>query len=312
MHIRPLDTATDLPAVAALISLERGSTITPDQLADALRNFPADGLQQRLVAVDPADRPVGFGRVVRAPWDAPGRAKQQVIVLPEHRRQGAGSALQAKGERFAASHDMTRLVSDVNDTDAESLAFAQSRGYVIDRHYYNSFLDPIAFDETPFAAVLEAVFASGIRFFSFADPHSEADERKVYDLYCLTAPDIPGNDSPGMEPFAEWRKAVLEHKACRPDCLIVAADGDRFVGVTHMAYTEDETGMFTWYTAVDPAYRGRHIALALKLLSVRTARRYGVRRLGTSNDSLNGPMLAINRKMGYVREPGGYALVKQL
>ena len=56
----------------------------------------------------------------------------------------------------------------------------------------------------------------------------------------------------------------------------------------------------------------RKIALALKLLSIRAALRWGADYIRTNNDSQNAPMLAINRKLGYVPQPGGYRMVKAL
>jgi len=52
------------------------------------------------------------------------------------------------------------------------------------------------------------------------------------------------------------------------------------------------------------SHRGRKIALALKLRTVEVARRYGVERIVTNNDSLNAPMLSINRTLGYKATTG--------
>jgi len=62
---------------------------------------------------------------------------------------------------------------------------------------------------------------------------------------------------------------------------------------------------------VDPAWRGRGIALALKLLAIACARRYGVTYISTNNDSENAPMLAINRTLGYQPEPGYYRMLRE-
>jgi hypothetical protein len=42
------------------------------------------------------------------------------------------------------------------------------------------------------------------------------------------------------------------------------------------------------------------------------ARRLGAGTIRTNNDSLNAPMLAINRKLGYCPLPGYFRLVKHL
>jgi hypothetical protein len=66
------------------------------------------------------------------------------------------------------------------------------------------------------------------------------------------------------------------------------------------------------FTGVLRAYRGRRLALALKLLSISAAQRYDVDYLYTNNDSSNAPMLAINRRLGYQESPGIHMLIRAL
>ncbi|MBP1693528.1 MAG: hypothetical protein H6Q37_1411, partial [Chloroflexi bacterium] len=57
-------------------------------------------------------------------------------------------------------------------------------------------------------------------------------------------------------------------------------------------------------------HRGRKIAQALKVIALRYARQNGAQVIRTDNDSLNAPILAINRKLGYQPQPGKYWLVR--
>ena len=72
--------------------------------------------------------------------------------------------------------------------------------------------------------------------------------------------------------------------------------------------------MHNMLTGVDRAYRGRKIAQALKLQTILYAKACGADSIATQNDSVNAPMLAINRKLGYVRQEGlgHYGLVREL
>lgn len=49
--------------------------------------------------------------------------------------------------------------------------------------------------------------------------------------------------------------------------------------------------------------RGKGLAMALKLETVRYAQRLGVDHIKTWNDQKNRPMLAINEVMGFARQP---------
>lgn len=66
----------------------------------------------------------------------------------------------------------------------------------------------------------------------------------------------------------------------------------------------------TPHTSVVREYRGRRFALALKLLASGMALSAGARRLTSGNDSLNGPMLAFNKRLGYVPAASSYDVAK--
>ncbi|HWI66605.1 MAG TPA: hypothetical protein VNT75_32740, partial [Symbiobacteriaceae bacterium] len=179
------------------------------------------------------------------------------------------------------------------------------------RHLFESVLDVAAFDETRFADVLAQVERE-FRIFTLAEAPGEENERKLYELRKTTIPDQPAYDGSGAPTFEQWRQGVLCSSEARHDLLLIAADGDRFVGETFLRWNEPTRSMYTNYTGVLPEYRGRHLALALKVLGVRLARKFGAVTMRTNNDSENGPMLAVNRKLGYRDEPGLYFLVKQI
>lgn len=99
----------------------------------------------------------------------------------------------------------------------------------------------------------------------------------------------------------------------RPEYVHIAKDGDRYVGVVTLQQNEQTQAMYHQFTGVLPEYRGRRIGLALKLLAIQTARAAGVPYLRTHNDSLNGPMLRINRDLlGYQAVPGNFKMVCSL
>ncbi len=84
------------------------------------------------------------------------------------------------------------------------------------------------------------------------------------------------------------------------------------VGLSALAYYRETNSTYTMHTGVLPEYRGRHIALALKLQTIRLARQLGAEYLRTHNDSQNAPILAINQKLGYRPLPGFYRMLKAL
>jgi RimJ/RimL family protein N-acetyltransferase len=82
------------------------------------------------------------------------------------------------------------------------------------------------------------------------------------------------------------------------------------VGLAAVGFIEHTNRANNLITGVDRAYRGRMIALALKLLTIQYAKERGAEAIVTNNDSQNAPMLAVNRKLGYVPRPGIFRLLR--
>lgn len=309
-RIRPLDPNADLPRLAELTTAARREPVTADILAERERQAAPAIVQQRLVAVDADGWIAGFGKADREPWDSPGQVWLQLLVDPAARRQGIGAALYEALWPFLREHGAGRLEARARDDEPDSLRFAEARGFHIHRRSFKSTLDLERFDPAPFAGHVERLQAQGLRFFSFAETDgSEEARRRLYEVRMATARDDPAQEEDEEWPYEQFVRDVFEASQFRPEGQVFAADVDRWIGIA--AVGDAEPGMmFNAFTGVRREYRGRGIALALKLLATDFARRAGVAGIRTNNDSENAPMLAINRRLGYVPEAGWYVLRK--
>jgi GNAT superfamily N-acetyltransferase len=227
-----------------------------------------------------------------------------IAVDQTARGQGLGTRLYANVARFARERGATVFRAEARDALPEGLRFAERKGFVVERHIFESTLDLAAFDETPLLPALDAAQNSGIRFYSLADlGDGEEARRRLHALNEALILDIPGRD-PTPRPFEAFATQVFAAAWYRPDGQIVAADGDTWIGVSAVGIFPETRSAYNMITGVVPAYRGRGIALALKLQALRCARRYGAEYVRTNNDSENAPMLAVNRRLGYRPEPG--------
>ena len=312
MLIRPLDPARDFPALAALFTARDPEPPTPELLQEWEGNAPAGLVRQRLTAIDDAGALVGYSDAAHWPWDAPISFALATLVAPDYRRQGLGAQLTDAALTFAREQGATRLVAEVRDNIPEGLRFAARYGFQLNRHIFESRLQLATFDEQPFAGAVGHVEAAGIRFFTLADV-GDTDEarRRLYDVNAALVRDEPGHDSDFM-PFAQFQKTVCSASWYRPDGQIVAAVGDDWIGMAAVGYFTATNSMYNMFTGVESAWRGKGIALALKLLAIDCARRYGADYISTNNDSENAPMLAINRRLGYQPEPGFYRMMREL
>jgi GNAT superfamily N-acetyltransferase len=104
-------------------------------------------------------------------------------------------------------------------------------------------------------------------------------------------------------PYDEWVHHVLRHPLFTPEgSFVTMVDG--VAAAVSLLIADVESGRsHNMFTGTLRAYRGRGLALDVKLASIRWAAERGITMMATSNDETNAPMLAINRRLGYV--PGG-------
>jgi len=322
--IRRMRQPDDFAAVASLLNWIQSEPTTAGQLEEDERKVPPGNLhlneegklsgwdQPKWIAEDEDNQVIAYANAWRAPWTEPGELFINVVVHPNIRGTGAGRILYDELQQWAVNVQASRLISFMRDTDENSLAFAKRRGYIQERHTFESVLDLASFDRgTLFDSIHEAKQA-GIQFITLADEPGEASERKLHELYKVTNLDIPGysGDYPWFE---EWKKWSIELAGVRPEWIHIAKHGEQYVGVATLQRNEQTQAMYHEYTGVLEEYRGRHIALALKMLAIQTARACDVPYLRTHNDSMNAPMLRINRELiGFREEPGNYKMVLEL
>ncbi|NIK71337.1 MULTISPECIES: GNAT family N-acetyltransferase [unclassified Paenibacillus] len=321
--IRKLRQPEDFQAVAPLVNLVWSEPTTAERLQEDEDKIPPGQLhyneqgelmgwdRPKWVAEHENGQIIAYAIAWRAPWTEPGALIHTLIVHPEFRGKGVGTAIYGALHAWAQEVKASRLMNyNMKETDESSLAFAEKRGYIRERLTFESVLDlgEYAADERQLASIGDAE-RSGIRFVTLAEEPGEDNERKLHELYQITHRDIPGYT--GEYPwFEEWKKWTLGLPGVRPEWIHIAKDGERYVGVVSLQHNEQTGAMYHEYTGVLPQYRGRRIALALKLLGMQSAKAAGAPYLRTHNDSANIPMLRVNRDlMGFRAEPGSYKIV---
>ena len=309
--IREADPRTDYRRVAELLSLVETHPITEAMLHEWDARKSEGQIRRRSVATTPDGAIVAYSGVLHESWKPTGWFLVWVMVDPTMRRQGIGAQVYDDALQFASQHRAQVLESEVCDDDPAALHFAQQRGFEIERHVYHSILPLTDFDDRPFAGVIEKVAAQGIRFTTLlAEGDTEQARRKLHALNYQAVHDDPANTSGTFSDFDEFNRVISGGSWFNPAGQILAVDGDRYVGLAAVGAVENTNAMQNLITGVDRDYRGRGIAQALKLLTVYYAQAMGADTITTNNDSQNGPMLAINRRLGYIPQPGVYRLIR--
>lgn len=309
-HLRPAILSTDESGIASVVNAFELNPVSVETVREWLTHDAPGRISYRRVAVNGDDAVVGYAVSVHETWDPEGQFYAWAGVAPAWRGRGIGAALYSDMCEFLKHHNAGTVTSEVLEDCAVSQAFASRRGFEHDRHLFQSSLNLEHFDDSPYAQTIEDNADSGIRIHSLADFGDTPEaRRKLYEVNAITDRDVPGWTGPGLS-FEEFNEWVYESGWYRPDGQLLAADGDRWVGICAVRLYPEARQAFNVHTGVIRTYRRRRIALALKLAAIRYARGKGVRSLSTHNDSMNGPMLALNRKLGYVPEPGRHTLRK--
>ncbi|HLO01594.1 MAG TPA: GNAT family N-acetyltransferase [Symbiobacteriaceae bacterium] len=299
----------DYEAVTMIRNQIRPEPMTVAEMVDADRARFNEPAYIRLVA----ERD---GKVVAHGWTGAndglpeGMVGTGVQVDRAHRGQGAGEALLVALEEHARAGGAQALEAMIRGEDDASYEWALKRGYYLYRQRTEATLDLTTFDPSPFAGAIERATGTDVTFIGHDGLLPDPLLRGAYEVDKATTADVPGYGDSAFPTYEKW-VSEMEPYFTRT-YFVLAMDGERVVGLSTLERSGQGDGATTGMTGVLREYRGRGIALALKLQSIAEAQRLGLIRMRTNNDPDNPPMLAVNRKLGYVFIPGPRRMRKNL
>jgi GNAT superfamily N-acetyltransferase len=248
-------------------------------------------------------------------WFDPARMRCDLTVDPDHRRRGYGSALFDQALKTARSQHVTLLVASAKESMTDGVDFLRKHEFVERQRSWESRLDVAAFDLSKFADAEPRVAKQGIRITTLADEMKkdrDAAIRKAYEIEDVCRRDIPSVDRPTEGSFERFLMDI-EGPQILLDAFFLAAKDGEYVGLSDLWKDSDNPqGLYQGLTGVDAEHRGKGIAMALKLQTVKYARATGRTLIKTWNDTRNRPMLRINEAMGFVKQPVWIEFGKQI
>jgi GNAT superfamily N-acetyltransferase len=221
-------------------------------------------------------------------------------VHPKSQRQGIGSLLYEK------------LLSELRELGARRVwtpafprsrpaRFLERRGFVITRREIESLLILRRFDPARLGPATARVKARGIDIRDLASElRDDLDAgRKLFELENGAGEDVPRILKSGPITYEEYSMGVLQSPAYIQSGSFVAKTDEEYVGASSLWEAGRDGYLAQGFTAVRKGYRRRGIATALKLSVAKSAADMGAKYLRTSNDVMNRPMIALNRKLGF-------------
>jgi RimJ/RimL family protein N-acetyltransferase len=212
-------------------------------------------------------------------------ARLDVRVEPTSRQRGIGSELYRLGVEHVLTLDVKRVVSTFDESDA-GVAFARKRGWNEHRAEVLSLLDPRTVTEVSDHAV-EVVSA---RHLYPRDLH-RIDEEATRDM--------PAAEAITAIPYEEWLEFVWNNPLFTRDGSFGAVIDGRVEAVSLLLANFQWGRAMSIFTGTSREHRGRGLARAVKIASLRWAAANGIRQMVTTNDATNASMLAINSRLGY-------------
>ncbi len=313
--LRPADPERDFGELAALFTYEQDEPTTePGLRADYEAH--RERIFRLMVAEDERGELLGFNWATRSRFaDRP--AYCYLIVKPEQPKRGVGRLLYDDLEQAARRAQASQLQVGIRDDCPEGRAFADRRGFVEQKHSIGMALDLQAFDDRPYDEIIARLEAEGFRFTSMAAlGDTEEAQRTLYALNEMTSMDIPGSEGErSWLSFEDFQQKVCGADWYRPAGQMVVIDTatGNWAGMSAITRFEGSDYAYNLHTGVDKHYRGRKLAQAVKVLALRYARAaLNVNTVHTHHNALNLPMIAIDRKLGYVQTAGYFSMRKTL
>jgi GNAT superfamily N-acetyltransferase len=307
--IRPT-TEADWPRIWEIMQAQLPETPSLETVIRSRQNPPPGLIAYELGAYTPEGRLIGYGGADAGPFRKPGHFRIYVRVDEAYRRQGIGTALFAQAERFALEQQAAVLEASVREDVEAGQAFAERKGFAKIDHIFESRLDLSEFDPAPLQGARAA--ADAFRFISLADlPQDDESLQRFLDYLNELAQDVPG--AAGVPPITMEQFRFMEKNDPHfdPSGIILAVDGDRWAALAFVQ-RQDNGSYYNSLTGVHRDYRGRGLALSIKLISIEYVQSRGGTYLRTNNHSQNQRMLAVNRKLGYQPEPGFFHMERQV
>jgi mycothiol synthase len=261
-------------------------------------------LQYHFLIAESGGKVVGGASYYRNPGQYhPNKFQLQLFVHPEFQSQGIGKALYDRVLEGLRPLEPISLSTQVRESEPSAVRFAMNRGFQEVKRDFESILETQTFDASVYDGLISRLKAEGITFKTFRELDTPEFRHAFHQVFEVVRLDVPRSEPPTPLTFQFFVENVIDDPEMLQDLFWFALQDQKIIGFTG-GYSNSKPGwMDTWLTATLREVRGRGIAQALKELAIQAAKNAGFTSIRTDNDTRNAPMLAVNVKFGFVRQP---------
>jgi mycothiol synthase len=316
-NIRPFDKEKDYPAAIAITNIIwSDSSVTEERWRHYDDTYPSRLQGGRFVAEKAGEV---VGTILFGQSENPQKFWIWMVVHPSHQRQGVGTSLYHTVLEVIAPHNPIEVSTSSREDEVFRMAFLEKLGFVETWRDWESRLNVANFDSSVLQGAADRVAASGITIHTYTELIDDPErDQKLYELDCFIGKDIPYTEPHVPISFEEYKKQNIEDNLhFLPDASFIAIDNrgsksGKYVGISTLGKPSADNYLNTGLTGVLREYRGRGIASALKLRAALYAKERNIPEVRTGNAQVNKEMLAINEKMGFVKQPAWISFKKEI
>lgn len=274
-------------------------------------------IRRDYVAVDASDphSVIGYG----AMWpQGEGRFRMDLIVAPDRRRQGVGSALLQTLFAELQAQGATVVQARAFDDRSESLAFLLHRGFTETNRMILQRLYVANVYTAPLPTLTAHLNAQHITIVTLdrEQTHTADWLIKMLGLLRATGPERVGNPYRVGSDTGLWsaEAAARVWESSHPlslDAFFIAKMHEQYVGLSFLSQgSPTRQGVIQGDTGVHVDWRRRGIASLLKLHTIAYAQRHGYEEITTRTASQG--MCALNERLGFQQDGVEVRLVKRI
>lgn len=268
-----------------------------------------------IVAEEAHDAIVGYGHFHHMIGQFnPGRYRVGIYVDRSWQRRGVGGTLFDHALADLTARGARALESFARETSAEVVGFLARRGFRETLRTWELRLNLATFDPKPFADYEDQLRSSEVVITTLAEEYARDPEalRRAYTLREAVWAEVPAPIPHTPVPFEDFVHGNFKSPRGLPDAYFLAKAGDAYIGEATLQRPQKGTHLVHNVTGVLAPWRMKGIAMALKLATITYGRAHGFSEIRTWNDVRNAGMLAINDRLGFVREPAWITFERDL
>jgi mycothiol synthase len=234
-----------------------------------------------------------------------------IMVLPQYRRQGIGSALYDQVIEGLLPFDPQKLRADGYGNLMEGVRFLLNRGFKEVFRETPLHLNVMTFDPTPYEGLVAKLRTKGVEIRILSDLEGDTDrDRKVYDLFWEATQDVPHEGEIAKMDFVEWVEWTLQDPLVPHNGYIIAVHDNEYIGISEFGINPSDNTLQAGLVGVKKAFRQQGVALAMHLRAISYAKRNGYVLIKSSTSLSNAPMRSLYEQLGFIRQPDWIQLEK--